>query len=683
MKELLKKLNNKRSVATPAIVIAVALFSHWRWFFTSWTLTDGDWHAQFREALLDRLSIPQIWAPGQFGSVDLSLSMYPFNILSALIARLGADYWFVERAVFMWPIVILSAVGSYLLVRNIVKNNIASLIGSFAFCYNTYFLLTQTGQLTLAASFAAAPLVFLYFMRSIEKRSHRDAIIAGLWAFVMSFFEFRALYITIWLLIFYFIWQWLTDSNKKLFIKSRWSIVLLPAILLLGLNIYWILPLTQLQVLANNDIFSRGLFGNSFLDVIRAFTLSHPFWSGRQPTAFVIQPIPWYGWLIPIIAFLGLAISLKNKKVVYFGAIALVGIFLTKQVSLPFGQIYSWLYHHFPGFSAYREASKFFFVVSIGYAVLIAAAADWISNLKLSSFVKIVVLLIIASTFLINILPLVNGDVRTLFVAKNPDQDYQVFRSKLKSDNTFYRTLWVPRGSRWSYSTALHPAIGAINPPAGIWRGYLPPIDSSDSTVHRMEQLFLSESSEQLFRDGSIRYVVVPVPDNRNDEDLFSFYDSRGSFIDLLNRVPYLKKLDWGLKSMVVYENQDVSQFVTGRSAGGQVVPLTYSYLSPTEIDISSPNNDLPVIKKIFISQAYDPNWRVVDMGRAFTVSPIKSSSGLQEYNLDGKDLSNTTQLKAIFIPQRLTTIGFGLSLTLLVSLLVAMLLIRKDARNS
>lgn len=55
----------------------------------------------------------------------------------------------------------------------------------------------------------------------------------------------------------------------------------------------------------------------------------------------------------------------------FFAVLALLGIFLSKQVAPPGGFVYKLLFDHFPGFSAFREASKFYVLIAMSYSVMI------------------------------------------------------------------------------------------------------------------------------------------------------------------------------------------------------------------------------------------------------------------------------------------------------------------------
>jgi hypothetical protein len=59
--------------------------------------------------------------------------------------------------------------------------------------------------------------------------------------------------------------------------------------------------------------------------------------------------------------------------VLFFALLFVLGIFVSKHVSEPFGNLYYFLYDRLPGFNAFREASKFYILVVLGYAVGIGA----------------------------------------------------------------------------------------------------------------------------------------------------------------------------------------------------------------------------------------------------------------------------------------------------------------------
>jgi hypothetical protein len=54
-----------------------------------------------------------------------------------------------------------------------------------------------------------------------------------------------------------------------------------------------------------SGIMQRSLFGNEFLNIMYAIGLFHPFWTGGKPEWFLSQPIPFYFFIVPLLAFGG------------------------------------------------------------------------------------------------------------------------------------------------------------------------------------------------------------------------------------------------------------------------------------------------------------------------------------------------------------------------------------------
>ena len=131
---------------------------------------------------------------------------------------------------------------------------------------------------------------------------------------------------------------------------------------------------------------------------------------------FSDQPTPWWLSILAILAWVGFFVGVKNGKrrnpplsfpngtpsgrtsppstegernpdweenrrrryILFFAGVAVVGILLSKQTSQPFDSLYYWLYDNMPGFNAFREASKFYVLIALGYAVGIASLVEWL-----------------------------------------------------------------------------------------------------------------------------------------------------------------------------------------------------------------------------------------------------------------------------------------------------------------
>jgi hypothetical protein len=606
------------------ILLTISAVTHWQWTLTNSILAHGDWYYQSQNTLRELLNFPTIWSTVSFGVVGITNSFYPFQLVYGILATIGLDYALSQRLIFLWPIVVFCPLGSYLLLRRIINNNLAAFVGSFIYTFNTYFLVIQTGHLTLMAAYSFAPLVLLFFRAGLEKKSVAYMILASLISFIVSFYEFRALYILVWVLFFYYLYYQIIIEKeftlKNIIKNGIYSGI--PIMIVLLLNSYWLIGFSQLGALTSNEIFNRMLFGNELIDIRNAFTLFHPFWTGKHLTEFVPQLIPFYFWIVAFFAFIGLFFQRKNKEVVFYGSIALLGILLTKQVSEPFSNLYLWLYNTLPGFNAYREASKFFFLIALGYSVLISAFIDLLwkkwNNNNFKIFGKYLITISISFIFLWNTKPLFTGEIGTLFIPRAIHSDYKIIEQHLISDNTFYRTYWVPMYSRWSFYSNIHPQVSAILELNSTYKKL-----TDDNIAHsklsegeKIVRLLQNNEINNIFDISSIKYVFVPIQDSANDDDFFKYYGvTREEYITVLDNLEFLERINIDTKEIIVYENEGYKPHIYLTRENESVNKsisyenVNFQFVNPSKYNVHLRNISDPLF--LNFSESFHPQWEV------------------------------------------------------------------------
>lgn len=629
------------------ILIILVLLTYRVWLFSFSIITAGDWWYFFRVSTIAHfLSYLYIWhSHTNIGGVTLDVGQAPTYLLNGIYAKyLNLDYQYIERLVHFYPIIIFTPLSICLLLGKYFKNRIAILVGAVFYTFNTYFLLLDTGHITLAAAFAFAPAIIYYFDNILlSSFKTRDVIITAIISLVCLGYEPRAFYIVAWILFFYFLYHLII--NFKLYLQN-WRKLLrlffLFVVLILAFNLYWIIGLLPTGSLSSNELFSRGLFGDLFWRLPNALTVYHPFWSGGVMVPFKVYPIPLYAWLAPILAFVGLALKAKNPKVIFYGILAVMGIFLAKQSSEPAGFVYLWLYKNVPGFNAFREASKFYYVIALSYAVLITAAVDWFLEqkykLKWQRIARSGVIVLIIIIFAINIKPLVTGEIRTLFVARNIPEDYKIVASKVESQPEYFRIMWVPTILRWSVYDNKHPRLGLVDVMSPDWAELSnfnddwPLYPIKNQTINFLDQPF----SAQLFDIASVKYVVVASEDNQDDHDMFIDYGPRQYFIEELDRISYLKRVDFGTSDLVVYENQNYHpQVYLTQEKDTILTRIPYQkidseYDTPTEhrFWLRGVKNDFYVN----FSEKFNPNWKIYP-GQVSSWTALTSKNYLDDKN--------------------------------------------------
>jgi hypothetical protein len=127
--------------------------------------------------------------------------------------------------------------------------------------------------------------------------------------------------------------------------------------------------------------------------------------------------------------------------------------------------------------------------------------------------------------------------------------------------------------------------------------------------------------SNQLLNVSSIKYVIVPIEDTASDDDFFIDYGGaqnpniRQWYIDQLNQISWLKKIDIGTTDLVVYENENYRPHIyTTASLETIYRDVPYANVSSTQINPTEYTVHLTnVTSSVFVnfSESFDPNWKV------------------------------------------------------------------------
>ena len=649
-------------------VIFILLISsgvYFRWLSFS-IFTYGDGGFQFFDTLKE---IPGfgIWNSFGLGSVNLLpwRLVGPSSLIYGLFGILGFNSNIADKFIMNWPWIILSVISSFFLVRKITKSDIGGLIGSFVFSFNTYFLAINTqGQLLLSTASFFAVFSLLFFIKSLEEKKIYLIILTALFLFFTGANDFRMLYIAVWLIFFYFLCFLVLRKkplNYKIFLRDvLFSIS--PIIILFLLNIFWIATSFKTGTLTNNDLFNRTLFGSDYFDITKAITLFHPFWNGKQPEWFVGQSIPIYFWLIPFFAFLGLLLNRRNRNVLFFGFVSLLGIFLAKQVSEPLGYIYKWLFENFPLFNAFREASKFYFLIALGYSVLIGEFAAWLwqnwNKQKWQIYGKYLLIFLISFVFLWNAKPIITGEIGSMFVPRQIPNDYLVLKDYILKQPEYFRTFWTPNNPRWAIYTNEKPIISDVNVIGREWEKNvsLNPEYINLPVNEQITEIFKIKGANELFDISSIKYVIVPIRDFTNDDDFFIYYGGsenaniRERYISELDKVEWLKKIDIGTKDLVVYENENFKPHIymtKERETIYQELPyekVDFEQKNPSRYKVHLKNVSEPFY--LNFSESYHPDWKV-EIGNFNWFSAILGKN----YFLKGENhMKNNAGLNSFYI---------------------------------
>lgn len=702
------KFNIKTTLIRNFWIILVAILiisSHWLWFFSDAPLTSGDWSYIHKNQINDWLPLPIIWSVDNLGGLNPffanSLIEVPFRWLTSEFS-----FGLAERAIYLIPTILISIYAISKLCEYFSLSSIAKSIAIVVYLCSTPLIIIRTGHNTLAMAYSIAPLVIYTFSKSLQTSRASYLVLTSILSFVMAAYEPRAYYLLFFILIIQFAFL-VFARTEKLHVHSVVAKTFILFIIVASTGLlfsYWIMPLVFSGGSVASNILGRPLFGAGFSSIMRSLTLHHAFWSGGTYTPFVIQPISPYFVLAPIVLIVTFLISPKNMKLMPFKLLLLVGLFLGKQENAPFGFIYQFLYLYFPGFSAFREASKFYFYTTLASSILLAYLFEkmigvkrhLLTRNKVVSMMFWLLFISLLVSYLYNLKPLVTGDIKTLFLPRSMPNDYKVLNEYLLKNASDSRVMGVPTSSRWTVKSDRFPSIS-----------YYTIFDSIPGTIKYRNLAFTLGLIQHLetndftryLDENSVRFIVVPLQDTENDDNFFEYFDNnRTGFLAKLDQTK-LKRVDLGMKEVVLYENVDSKPRVTVKGDKSIQQNITTKFVNAAQYVIRLHN----VSGKILITyrENFHPGWKLYEYEPPSLISFIgqksldaKHKSNLlqqNEYELDIADYCNKNSnkcdrneygyildLQIEFEPQKYVIIGFGISALTLFLLVGGMIIVNR-----
>ncbi len=588
-----------------AFLFLISIIVYHAWFFNLSPITYGDWTIDYTETVREKFTLPFIWtAVNGVGSVNYGIVLWPLQMLIGLSAFFISNQPLIERIFVLWPVVLITPLSMYFLSYYILRSRVASMISAIVFTFNTFLIVSRSGPLLLHMAITFTPFYLLFFIKMLDSKKLRYGLIASIFGFIISFWEFRIFYIVLWCLFFYFIYHLIIEKNDRTNIKL-YLMAFFTVIITIILNLYALLGLQNVQALISNEIFNQVLFGGWYLKLSKIMNLFHFGWTGKV-ISWNIQPQPLSFFLVSIIALLGFALSKKNKKIPFFAFLAVANIFLTKMTLNPFSEIYQWLFDHIPGFNAFRESGKFAYFITLSYAVLIGSFVQILlknSKKLVQKIASSVIIFGIAFLFLLNTKPIITGEFGMLSVPRNIPEEYIILKQFILKQSDYFRTIWVPLTSQWGIRVINHPIVSNFHSNQEIWKGFV------------KKDIYGLNITNQILDLSSIKYVIVPLEDKDNEDNFFRFAGKRKDFIKELNKLEYLKEIKIGTEKVTVYENGDYRPHIyltfqkESINENVSFTNINFSFSNPTEYKV-----DIKNISSSFylnFSESYHPSWKI------------------------------------------------------------------------
>jgi len=637
-------------------------FQEW---FTSHNLVGGDWRFFWPENLKEILSYSFAWDSSLntgIGKDNLSflwLNSYLAYLSHFLTQILNISWNIAEKLLFFWPIVFISFFSAFFLSGMFLKDKFLNILSGLIYLTNTYALMIFSGgQVGVALSYAIAPFVFSRFIKLVDRLESNQnfqfsifnfqlTLIAGLALALQALFDPRIAILSMIMVLIYFL------TCCKRLTRKVFFVLIIPSVVASLLHMFWILPILISRINPVTTILSESASSSglmrffSFATLENTLSLLHPNWPenifgkiGFMRPEFI---------LIPILAFSPL-LFVKNRKILFFAFLGLLGAYLAKGSNPPWGEIYVWLTDHVGLFAMYRDPTKWYIFVAIAYSILIPISlqfiSKWISTkCRIPNFATVAFVIY----FLFLLRPVFLGQVKGTFTQHTVPQEYNQLRVFVSEQPEFFRTLWIPKVQRFGYFSNNHPAIS--------WE--------------ELFGQFALEDKEKFLQELGVKYIIIPF-DSEGEIFLQDRKYNKEQYLTLVNK---LKKMSF-LKEIKAFNEIKVFQLDGNLDhfwikSSNRDSSLTYIKNSSTEYNVSVKNVERGDV--LVFAEGFSSNWIAVSKEQKLISMPFGDK--INGFHLPSE---GSYTLEISYLPAGWGRIGFYLSLGSLI-LMVSFLLASKS----
>lgn len=599
------------------LVLLIALV-YGSWFIPG-LITSGDFWYFYPSmyGLFDVAFSAWNWEKGNglgLNSVLYQAVLFDFGLPITLLGGICNFSWqVIERFGFFYPFLIIGSVGSYVLHKNVFRDNVLWIVTAIVILFNTYILtLVGGGQILIGIAYAFSAIVLSAFIKNInddKKYSFliyvRNIIVLGVLFGIDVLLDLRIAYIlAIAVTLYYLVYLILSISKNNIsnMVRKLLFSVLLPILFAFVLNGFWSLSLVinrrnPLQALgsAYSDVASVKFF--SFATLENSISLLHPNWPENLfgKVSFMRPEFI----LIPVIAFSGLLLlgRVKSTKlsrmIIFFAILGLVGAFLAKGANEPFGGVYLFLFEHIPGMVMFRDPTKFYMLVVLSFSILIPFTLYQIVGIfKKVKYLSIIFIFIFIIFWLTSISNAIFHQLGGTFKHTTIPNEYLQLETFLRNDHEFSRTFWIPQVQRFGYYSPTHPPMVAED--------FLQ-IYSYDKLAKKIVDL----RTQRVLENMSVKYIIIP-------------YDSEGEiFLDDRKYNPKLQQIltnkvsaDSGLKKIKQFSQIGVYELSNPKPHfwSERGIIKNYSRVSAVKYRVNLVNAKKG--DRIVFSEGYDSGWK-------------------------------------------------------------------------
>jgi len=413
--KVLPRIREEKTIIADLLLIAIiALFSI-GWFRGNNLIKTGDDIFPINpQSTLQ--SVLYIWVHSEStGSVwnTFRLSFLPFVLFLTALQKIGIDVITSEK-IFYYISFTLSGIFTYLLVRSMihVKNKrIAALASAFFYMMNPFSLsIVWWGHYTAwFFAYPFLPLALLLYSKGIETCDKKYAFLIALSQFFLMpvYASIPVFFIISLIILSYLVFYSITnfDIKQKIIPAIGFSIFTVVISFLLNAwffvpNLFYFMDYYSTATNAYNSIggsaavFISGSMQSTMVNTIRLlgfyfiyadwYAVSVYYWAQTYSSG-VFRLL---SFVIPILAFCAVLLKPKDKFVLYFACLSIIGLFMAKGAAEPLGNVNVWVFENFPLGMAFRgNFEKIGIMVNFAYAILIGVFfAEFYSRIKNSRY---------------------------------------------------------------------------------------------------------------------------------------------------------------------------------------------------------------------------------------------------------------------------------------------------------
>jgi hypothetical protein len=642
--------DNLNNLIPILLVLIVGIFTHWQWFFIDGIFSSGDTLWSSRERILSLLKSPNLMSGDGLGSINISLSVFPANYLAGWLLNAGINQNLVYKIMFLFPIALITPLSFYLLTNYVLKNKISAITASSIYSYANAILVGTTGTMTSSVVLAIAPLIILFYIKLINEKNIYYLYLCLFYIFISISFDVRFVYLIYWILLIYTFYFYIIKykANNKfqdIFHKNDIKHLLIFSLFSILINFYWILILF-VDSTAIAQVGARSLWGSNLVNLTQSIFLNHSIWNNSLLIPFYHNPLRFSSLLAPFIFIAVLLVfNKKNHLLIFFIIIAFIGIFLTKMNHPPFIHIYEWLYLNMPGFDFFRESSKFYFFIAMGYAIAISS----IFLTMKSRLLKYGLFIIINLMYLSNTIPLITSEINTMYVERKMPNDYKILNKMINNDkDLFFRSLYMPRYSQWGQDTPMHPRLDFMS------QYHTNPTIKNILSIPGSYESKISDSKFiDYLNNVSVRYIILPIKDIENNDNFYEYLGEKIYWENLLKKLAKakdFKKIDLNFKELNVYENLNYK----GKFRLNEKTINEYDCIQFNNCEFFLDLNNK--LSNITFSENFSSNYQIYiekegkDITKNYLIKHFKDDQGLNSFNVTKKDDFNGPKAERVLI---------------------------------